>query len=110
MEQNKNDFLTLTCKLYMIALLAWIPLYTGGTYWNLGDTKYRIFQSVSLLCLGIWGIMTLGSLVQYKGRDRGRLSCVDGCMLFYEEDGHVEKYYVLNDYVTIKQKLLRSTM
>ena len=33
----------------------------------------------------------------------------DGCMLFYEEDGHIEKYYVLNEYVTIKHELLRST-
>ena len=83
MEQNRNDFLALTCKLYMTTLLAWIPLHTGGSYWNLGDAKYQVFQSVSVICLGIWGIMTLGSLLRYKGRNVSRLSGVDVCMLLY---------------------------
>lgn len=43
----------------MIALLVVLPLYTGGSYWQLGDTKYGLFRNVSLICLGIWLVVSL---------------------------------------------------
>ena len=46
--------MSLLCKLYMVALLVALPLYTGEGYWNLGDTKYMLFKNVSCLCLGLW--------------------------------------------------------
>ncbi len=54
MTERKNEFLALLCNLYLIALLVALPLYTGEGYWCLGDTKYRLFRNVSLLCLGVW--------------------------------------------------------
>lgn len=52
------------CNLYMVVLLVYLPLYIGRDgYWKLGDGKYLLFRNVSMLCLGIWGVMTLGSAV-----------------------------------------------
>ena len=54
MKDEKNEFLGLLCNLYLVILLAVLPLYTGDGYWQLGDTKYMLFRNLSLLCLGIW--------------------------------------------------------
>ena len=54
MENGRKEFLSVLCNLYMIALMAAVPLYTGGTYYLIGDTKYRLFRNVSLICLGLW--------------------------------------------------------
>lgn len=54
MTKPKNEFLALLCNLYMSALLAALPLYTGEGYWQLGRTKYMLFRNLSLLCLGLW--------------------------------------------------------
>lgn len=48
------EFLSLLCNLLIIGLSAALPLYTGGTYWKLGDTKYTLFRNLSLFCLGVW--------------------------------------------------------
>lgn len=88
MEESKNEFLQLACRLYMTALLAWMPLSTGGSYWKLGDRKYLIFRNVSLFCMGVWMVMALVLAVP-RVRKRGlqgsrhALSTVDICMLLY---------------------------
>lgn len=48
------EFLSLLCHLFIIGLTAALPLYTGGTYWKLGDTKYTLFRNMALFCLGLW--------------------------------------------------------
>lgn len=48
------EFLSLLCHLLIIGLSAAVPLYTGGTYWKLGDTKYILFRNLAVFCLGIW--------------------------------------------------------
>lgn len=54
MKEEKNEFLGLLCNLYLVVLLAALPLYTGKGYWQLGDTKYTLFRNLSFLCLGGW--------------------------------------------------------
>ncbi|MCH5344202.1 MAG: O-antigen ligase family protein [Acetatifactor sp.] len=58
---GRKEFLGIVCDLYIIAILAVLPLYTGGTYYLIGDSKYFIFRNVSLFCLGIWLLLTLGA-------------------------------------------------
>lgn len=48
------DFLSLLCHLFIIGLSVALPLYTGGTYWKLGDTKYILFRNLAIFCLGVW--------------------------------------------------------
>ena len=90
MEQNKREFLETVCKIYMTALLVLVPLATGGSYWKLGDRKYLIFRNVSLLCLGIWLLVTLSvflaGFVQKSINNhlsQYAWSPVDICMLLY---------------------------
>lgn len=94
MKTGKNDFTQVLCSIYMIFILAVLPLYTGGTYWKLGDTKYLLFRNVSFLCLGIYAV---GMLLALPGVLFGRLhmknaslyenrfkwSIVDSFMIFY---------------------------
>ncbi len=54
MKDNKKEFLGLLCGIYMIFVMAVLPLYTGGGYYMIGDNKYYMFQNVSLFCLGVW--------------------------------------------------------
>ncbi|MCM1192944.1 MAG: O-antigen ligase family protein [Butyrivibrio sp.] len=48
------EFLSLLCHLLIIGLSAALPLYTGGTYFKLGDTKYILFRNLTCFCLGLW--------------------------------------------------------
>lgn len=82
------EFLSLLCHLLIIGLSAALPLYTGGTYWKLGDTKYFLFRNLALFCLGVW----LAAAVYEKIRnrwiltprpERRRLSTVDVWMICY---------------------------
>lgn len=96
------EFLSLLCHLLIIGLSAALPLYTGGTYWKLGDTKYNLFRNMALFCLAVWlaaGICEgIRRLVLRRGKADGngapgsgdgtgkrslRLSAVDGWMLCY---------------------------
>lgn len=52
--RRENEFLKQLCHLYVVGMTVFLPLYTGGTYFNLGDTKYGVFRNLTLLCLGIW--------------------------------------------------------
>ncbi len=65
---EKNEFAGLLCNLYMIALLAVLPLYTGEGYWKLGDTKYILFRNVSFLCLGFWLVLKIWEQVRIWAR------------------------------------------
>lgn len=38
----------------MVFVMAVLPLYTGGSYYRIGDNKYYMFRNVSLFCLGLW--------------------------------------------------------
>lgn len=81
-----SDFVSVLCNLYLIFLTAVLSLYTGGTYWKLGDIKYMLFRNVSLICLGSWLVVTLirGVITLISGNRRlPRLSMTDICMLAY---------------------------
>ncbi len=63
MEDNKKEFLSTVCNLYVIALLVVLPLYTGGSYYKIGDSKYMLFRNVSLICIGLWIVVTVVSFI-----------------------------------------------
>ena len=48
-----NGFLEMLCNFYIVILAVVLPLYTGGSYWQLGDVKYRLFRNLSLFCLAL---------------------------------------------------------
>lgn len=66
------EFLNLLCGLYIIGLTVVLPLYTGGTYSQLGDTKYLLFRNLSGLCLGLW---ILGTIFEGVRRLRAGAVC-----------------------------------
>lgn len=81
-----NDFVGMLCKLYIIFLMAVLPLYTGGTYWKLGDTKYMLFRNVTLVCLGAWlAVSLIRGMMSLVGGTRRlpRWSVTDICVLAY---------------------------
>ncbi len=81
-----NDFVSMLCNLYLIFLTAGLSLYTGGTYRQLGDTKYMLFRNVSQICLGAWlAVSLIRAVVSLIGgiRRLPRLSVTDICMLAY---------------------------
>ena len=55
MENRKEEFLKIVCQIYLIAVLAVLPLYyiPWNGYYKLGDTKYYLYRNISLCCLGI---------------------------------------------------------
>lgn len=91
MENGRKELTGVLCNLYSIVLLAALPLYTGGSYWRIGDSKYLLFRNISLLCLGVWLVCALAAWgIRLKGRrsgkvsgDSGRFSVVDGFVLAY---------------------------
>ena len=71
MKSGNKEFLNLLCNLYIAAMLAALPLYTGQGYWQLGNTKYILFRNITALCLGCWLIMGMpGRLRAMTGRER----------------------------------------
>lgn len=81
-----KDFENMLCKLYIVFLTAVLPLYTGGTYWRLGDTKYMLFRNVTQICLGAWlGAVLIRGVVSLIGGTgcRPRFSAMDLCVLAY---------------------------
>lgn len=61
MEKSKNEFLELVSTLYILTVLVAVPLYTGGSYWKLGDKKYLLFRNASIVCIGVWLCVIVGS-------------------------------------------------
>lgn len=81
-----NDFAGMLCNLYLIFLTAVLSLYTGGTYWKLGDTKYMLFRNVSIICLGAWlAVSLIRAAVSAIGGEKRfpRLGVTDICVLAY---------------------------
>ncbi len=60
------DFLNLLCNFYIIILTVVLPLYTEGTYRQIGDTKYLLFRNLSLLCLGLY--LMVSTVEAVRGR------------------------------------------
>lgn len=90
MKSGKNEFLGVLCNLYMTAILAVLPLYTGGGYWQLGDTKYILFRNISFLCLGLWLAAEIPALIKGAAsaaesgeQDLSALSAVDWAVAAY---------------------------
>lgn len=88
--QDRDEFSRLLCGLYVVVLAVVLPLYTKGTYWQLGDTKYFFFRNITVFCLGVWILSAVveiwRGLWQGRLRKEGRhvkLSSVDCCMLLY---------------------------
>lgn len=63
-----KEFSGMLCNLYIVALTLLLPLYTRGTYVMLGDDKYGLFRSVSLLCLGLWAVAALAEAIDRWAR------------------------------------------
>lgn len=63
MEQTTKEYQGLLCNIYIVFLLVVLPLYTGGTYYKIGDTKYQLFHDVTLVCLGIWLLLEVFIIV-----------------------------------------------
>lgn len=59
MEDNRREFLSILCGIYMIFIMAVLPLYTGGSYYKIGDSKYFMFRNVSVFCLVLWLVMEI---------------------------------------------------
>lgn len=74
------EYLSLLCHLFIIGLSVVLPLYTGGTYWKLGDTKYVLFRNIALFCVGIWLAFSLFDIIR---RRKVKLSAMDVWMLCY---------------------------
>lgn len=86
------EFLKLLCNLYIVALTVVLPLYTGGTYRQLGDNKYILFRNLSLMCLGLWLAASLTEAIRGRKEFRGaaddkskqrKMSAVDIWVLLY---------------------------
>jgi len=58
MKENERDFRQTICNMYIIAILAVLPLYIGEGYYMLGDRKYLVFRNISLFCIGLWLAVT----------------------------------------------------
>ncbi|MCM1045236.1 MAG: O-antigen ligase family protein [Candidatus Gastranaerophilales bacterium] len=90
-ESSTGEFLGIMCNLYIVGILAVLPLYTGGTYYQIGDTKYAVFRNIAIFCLTIWAIFSLGEGASKLFRHRREwmksavagLSSVDLAMLAY---------------------------
>ncbi len=54
MQNTKREFLGILCSIYMVVMLAVLPLYMTDGYYRLGDAKYVLFRNVTILCVGIW--------------------------------------------------------
>lgn len=63
MDQTKKEYQGLLCNIYIVFLLVILPLYTGGTYYKLGDTKYQLFHDITLMALGIWLLLELAGIM-----------------------------------------------
>lgn len=66
------EFLGLLCHLFIIGLSVVLPIFTGGTYWKLGDTKYILFRNLTIFCLGVWLAASIYESIRKLALRRGR--------------------------------------
>ncbi len=66
LEENESSLLQTVCNLFIIAILAVLPLYTGEGYYMLGDRKYLIFRNITLFCVGLWLIISVVSALYLR--------------------------------------------
>lgn len=83
-----SEFLTLLCNLYIVGLTVVPPLFTGGSWEQLGDRKYALFWNISLFCLAIRLLALLPEVkgmlsVKRKGIGGIRPGIMDVVMLMY---------------------------
>lgn len=75
-QEGKSGFVQLVCNLFIITILAVLPLYTGEGYLMLGDRKYLVFRNIALLCLGLWLVVLTVTVLYEKlekwGQKRNR--------------------------------------
>lgn len=68
-----KEFKALLCNIYIIFVAAFIPLYTGGSYYGIGDAKYYMFRNVSIFCLGLWVLLifacVVGDICRHRNTD-----------------------------------------
>lgn len=96
MESKGREYLGIIADLYLAAVLTIIPLIMKEGYWQIGDVKYEVYRSISLVCLaisvpvmGLVGICTWWNArrtipkVPIEGRSLSRLSLLDISMLAY---------------------------
>jgi hypothetical protein len=67
----EKEFKALLCNIYIIFLAVFIPLYTGQSYYGIGDVKYYLFRNASIFCLGLWVAVSVGfgvaDICKHKG-------------------------------------------
>jgi hypothetical protein len=52
-ENRIKEFKAVLCNIYIIFVAAVVVLYTGGSFYGIGDVKYYMFRNISMLCLGL---------------------------------------------------------
>lgn len=83
MSENKKEYLGMLCNLYVIFLLAVLPLYMRQGYWRLGDDKYLLFRNVTLLCMICSAIFLVAAGIQKLWNRTIAWSWVDSFVLGY---------------------------
>jgi hypothetical protein len=56
----EKEFKALLCNIYIIFAAAFVLLYTGGSFYGIGDAKYYMFRNISVFCLGLWAAVSIG--------------------------------------------------
>lgn len=83
MNSKAKVFIGTICNNYIVLMLLVLPLYTGGSYYLLGDTKYYLFFCLTMGFVLLW----LGyRMISYIGKGTlGQMqwSIVDIAMLSY---------------------------
>ncbi|MCR5756008.1 MAG: hypothetical protein K6G30_14505 [Acetatifactor sp.] len=86
MERERRDFFQVLCAIYVCVLTVLLPLYTKGTYWQLGDAKYQLFFDISAFSLGLTfaGTLLWGRKVwieHWSSMDNSMLAYAGICIL-----------------------------
>jgi hypothetical protein len=65
-----KEFKAVLCNIYIIFVAAAVPLYTGGSFYGIGDVKYYMFRNISILCMGLWVVLSfaagVGDIYKHK--------------------------------------------
>lgn len=83
MREQLKSFRELICHIYIIFLMAGLPLFMGKGYFLLGDTKYVFFRNGTCFCLGIWLLILPFAIYSERKSYKLKCSVMDGCVLAY---------------------------